>query len=251
MTRSAGQRSQGPATHRPAGKSAIPILIGALNHRFKIMGPGAITIPPKPLPRFWFFEAEAKAAIPALIEMIRTRENEHQNGPLYRAVILALGQIGPEAKAAIPILQNLMTEYGEESRYHPELVVALYQLAPDGRDSAEQWLKQVVSNQGHREMRLNLEARARVIAAMGRTSFETDWLTRRYLEELEDMPAYNDQNWIGILDGWFENVGRLGSGARLAIPRLNEFRKHPSPWVRMWAAEALEQIVKAPPVMAD
>ena len=64
------------------------------------------------------------------------------------------------------------------------------------------------------------------------------------------MPAYNDQYWLGILDGWFEDIGHLGRGARLASPRLNESRKHPNPWIRLWATEALERIGKVPPAKA-
>ena len=60
-----------------------------------------------------------------------------------------------------------------------------------------------------------------------------------------------DENGIEYLEGWLERLGDFGTAARLAIPRLNEFRKHPNPWVRMWAAEALERIVKARPVKAE
>ncbi len=41
---------------------------------------------------------------------------------------------------------------------------------------------------------------------------------------------------------WFED---LGVGARLAIPTLTELRKRDSPWVRMWATDALRRITTA------
>ena len=57
---------------------------------------------------------------------------------------------------------------------------------------------------------------------------------------------------VEYLGEWFELIGRLGTGARLAIPRLNEFRQnHPNPWVRIWAAEALQRIVPHAQPMAD
>ena len=130
----------------PRATSVIPVLIGALNYRYKIMGPGRDYYAAKAAAEvLGSFGADAKAAIPSLIKMVRTREDEHENWPLYRADILALGQIRPEAKAAVPVLRDLMTEYGEKSRYHPEVVIALYQLAPDGKEIAERWLKDMAS----------------------------------------------------------------------------------------------------------
>jgi hypothetical protein len=93
-----------------------------------------------------------------------------------------------------------------------------------------------------------------VLGAMGRTSLETDWLTRHYLEQIDGMIANSnpmDETGVEYLESWLERLGDFGTAARLAIPRLNEFRKHPHPWVRMWAAEALERIVPHPPARAD
>lgn len=52
---------------------------------------------------------------------------------------------------------------------------------------------------------------------------------------------------VDVLEGWFEMLGRLGTAGRAAIPRLEACRTHPNPWVRMWAAEAIEKIVPADP----
>jgi hypothetical protein len=56
-------------------------------------------------------------------------------------------------------------------------------------------------------------------------------------------PDPRDEDGIEDLEGWLEGLGDFGTAARLAIPRLNEFRKHPNPWVRMWASEALTRIM--------
>jgi len=56
-----------------------------------------------------------------------------------------------------------------------------------------------------------------------------------YLPDLEPLPMFVGE--------WFERLGRFGVGGRLAIPRLREFQKHPDPWVRMWASEALMRIM--------
>ena len=80
---------------------------------------------------------------------------------------------------------------------------------------------------------------------MGRTSFECDWVTRARLESL-DYAAHarhpRTETRSSIASGG-SRIGRLGTAARLAIPRLKELRNYPSPFVRMWAAEALERIV--------
>jgi HEAT repeat protein len=90
-----------------------------------------------------------------------------------------------------------------------------------------------------------LKDRSSVLGAMGRTSVEGDCLTRRYLVPIIRMAASfapDDFFSFDFLEEWFEVLGRLGVGARLAIPRLREFRDHHNPWVRMWATEALKKI---------
>src|SRR5262249_44690137 len=129
-----------------------------------------------------------------------------------------------------------------------ELVAALSQLAPDGKEIAEGWL----ANQriGYRNVpgSTSLESRVMVLGVMGRPSLEADRLTRRYLEQLDPMLTSRDprDGPNEMLEGWFDMLGRLGRAGRLAIPRLNECSKHPDPWVRMWAEEALVRIM--PPV---
>jgi hypothetical protein len=80
---------------------------------------------------------------------------------------------------------------------------------------------------------------------MGRTSLETDWITRRYLERMDSMFGSIDpreEESIELIEDWLETLSSFGTAGRLAIPRLNGLRKHPNPWVRMWATEALERI---------
>jgi len=236
----------------PRATSAIPALIVALKYRHIV----------RPRPGGFFpgdreerdssaaaaaaqvlgsFGAAAKAAVSALIEAAQAREKDDANWAVRKAAILALGRIGPDAKAAIPVLRNLMKEDGKDSRDLPELVAALYQLAPDGSEIAEGWLAKQVPGS-------SLEDRVMVLGVMGRTSLEADRLTRRYLEQLDPMLASRDarDGPNEMLEEWFEMLGRLGRAGRLAVPRSNEYRKHPDPWVRMWATEALERIM--PPI---
>jgi hypothetical protein len=95
------------------------------------------------------------------------------------------------------------------------------------------------------QMRESVSCRAMLLGVMGRPSVEADWLTRDDLQRLDSMFARADprDSKPQIPDGeWFESLGRIGGGGRVAIPRLRDYLKHPSPWVRMWAAEALERI---------
>jgi HEAT repeat protein len=238
----------------PQARPAIPALIGALKYRRVVRPPGdseyydysAATAAAEVLGAFG---AEAKAAIPALIEVIQTRAKDDENLPVRKAAILALGHMGPDATAAIPVLQNLIKDEQKDLKLRPEMLAALYQLAPDGRALAEKWLDKPPSErlggQPDWANRQALEGRAMLLGVMGRTSIEGDSLIRRSLERLDLIYGHRDPR-LGdpglYLGNWFERLARFGVGGRLAIPRLNEFREHPSPWVRMWASEALTRI---------
>jgi HEAT repeat protein len=193
------------------------------------------------------FGPEAQAAIPALIEAVRSREKDDMNLRVRRAAMLALGEIGAEARVAVPVLRQVLEEFGEKSRYYPDVVIALYRLAPDGKDIAERWLaKPMTLEWFYWRPRGELYARAMVLGAMGRSSIEGDCLTRRFLEQFDEGMAnnYQEEDYaIGFPENEIEHLGRLGASARLAFPRLNEIhRSHPNPWVRMYAAEALGRI---------
>jgi hypothetical protein len=112
---------------------------------------------------------------------------------------------------------------------------------------AEKWLSQPFKARAGSWLYPRLEDRAIVLAAMGRPSLEGDVVTRRWLGVVSSMLAYRDPRdaQVDHLEEWFERLSRLGIGARLAIPKLEELRKHPNPWVRMWAREALEKIAPA------
>ena len=194
------------------------------------------------------FGAHAKAAVPYLMEAAKTREKDDESWPVRKAAMLALGRIGPDAHIAIPVLHNVMKELGNRLQSSPEVLIALYQLDPAGKELAEAWLQ----NQGvppHQLMELRLKSRTILLGAIGRTSFETDWVTRRFVERIDSILESvdpRDGNSIEYLEEWLETLGSFGAAGRLSMSRLNELCKHTNPWVRMWAAEALERIT-APP----
>ena len=46
-------------------------------------------------------------------------------------------------------------------------------------------------------------------------------------------PDPRDGDSFDYLEEWIDAFGHLGIAARLAIPRLTEFLKHPDPWVHV------------------
>jgi HEAT repeat protein len=195
------------------------------------------------------FGSEARGAIPALMDALRSYEVNCDTRPLQRAAALALGRIRSEAQVAISALRDSFEEHDETGRNHPEAIIALYQLAPDGLQEAERWLLEESPDcWKDRRLLAELEGRAMVLGATGRTSFESDWVTRRHLEQLDFMVSHGpplETEPLESFEWWFEGIGRLGVAGRLGIPRLKEASNSPSPFVRMWAAEALGRI--APP----
>ena len=182
------------------------------------------------------FGPKAKAAVPYLIEAVKTQEKDDENSPVRRAAILALGRIGPNAKAAIPVLRNAMKDLGKRLQASTEVLIALHQLDPDGKALDESWLENFGAP-AYLGLDSPLKARALLLGVLGRTSLETDWLTGRYLERMDSMFGSIDpreEESIEYIEDWLETLGSFGSAGRLAIPRMKELSKHANPWVRMW-----------------
>ncbi len=235
--------------------SAIPALAMALTYRRMVREPGEVldnvgerrdcSAAAAAADTLGAFGARSKTAVPFLRQAVKTRESDDDNEPARKAAILALGRIGPDAKSAIPVLRKMMKEV-ESRHYLPELLSALYQLDPEGKELAERWLDNPAVDRSGMAVERLLERRVIVFGAMGRANFEGDWMTRYWLGRLESAFANRDPrraDGTEYLEKWIETFGRFGPAGRLAVPRLNEFREHPNPWVRMWATEALSRIV--------
>jgi HEAT repeat protein len=184
-----------------------------------------------------------------LIDALRTHDKDDENWTVRREAALALGRIGPDAKAAIPALRGVMAELPPHiggAQIPPEVgvqippqvsdaaVIALFHLAPDGKKLAEKWVETPDISQ----------RQAYVLGAMGRTSVEADALTRIWLERLDRALAGVESEADDTLyvEGYFEILGQFGTAGRLAIPRLNELGKHRNSWIRQWAEETLARI---------
>jgi hypothetical protein len=121
----------------------------------------------------------------------------------------------------------------------------LRQGEPPGKRS-----KQARTDREGRYVERELEDRAIVPGALGRTSPQTDWWTSIRVKHLDTALADEDLHHTDPdinVEEWFEPLAEFGVAARSAVPRLNELRQRPSPWVRMWASEAVERIVPNAP----
>ncbi len=190
------------------------------------------------------FGPRAKAAVPALMKVVANGDDTDGNWSVKMAAARALGQIGPDARVAIPALKRLIDKTPNPVDGMPEVVIALYHLAPDGSQIAESWLKKPFSARPGDWIYRGLANRSIVLAAMGRTSLEGDIATRHDLESLESMALSGNplDDDLDYLEERIETIGLLGVGARLAVTWVKELEQQANPWVRMWAAETLEKI---------
>jgi HEAT repeat protein len=189
----------------------------------------------------------AASAIPPLMNLLRHRRQNHYTINVFDAIALALGQIGPEAKEAIPILKEIAAEAGPISA---SAVAALYRLAPDGADIAKRWLNDPARALDFPGLqRLQIESEALVLGTIGRAGPELDALARGYVahldKSLEDRFPWDTQE-AEFIEWQFKRLSRLGAAARVAVPRLKEYLDDPDPWVRLWAKEALQRIGEEP-----
>jgi HEAT repeat protein len=193
----------------------------------------------------------AKAAVPALIARLRKPADRDFS---QDAIVWTLGKIGPEAKDALPSLRELADQ---KVRISAAALLALHRIEPDNKewlDRLEQWLarpQRSISNFHYVE---SLRYKARILGALGRSSLETDGVVRETLQWLDSMLIASTDLTGEFLPEYFEScieaLGTYGAAGREAIPRLNEYRVHRNPWIRLWATEALRQITPIAPSKA-
>ena len=224
----------------PESRSAIPALIAALKDELtthsKAEQPGADLLAAEAFARaLGSFGPAARAAVPLLVDVLKSQEQAEDRWVVRVEAALTLGRIGPEAAPAIPLLRDAVfwKQFPEISE---AAAIALARLAPDGKDLAEKWARAST----------NLKSRARVLGALGQSSFEGDYWTREYLRTIDSLlesRVVRDGQTIWVED-WLISLGDLEWGAHLAIPRLTRATHHSNPWVRLWAREALARIVR-------
>jgi HEAT repeat protein len=245
----------------PRARCAIPILAHALNRppcrkrASEDYGPEHFLA--AAAETLGSFREAARPAVPALVQLAEIQGTDEAAIIAREAAILALGQIRTDASAAVPVLRKLLEKNEASGRLTPAILVSLLQLdPPHGRALAENWLARNAGNDERGRERFKARYHdecAMVLGALGRTSAKSEWLARHYLEGIKTQlatPDLGNSNAVAAIDGsvsldlegWFECLGRCGPSARVAIPELTRYLSHPSPFVRLWASEALQKI---------
>ena len=177
------------------------------------------------------------AAAAARVRLVRPRGEERHSGPDRRRPKAGQGRrklgrpargrtctarIGRGSIEAVTVLRKVVEEETPSTAIsmgslwrHPGLgnaaVVALFHLAPDGKELAETWAGRLRS----------LTRRAYMLGAMGKPSFEADAITRIRLEASEQAMSASqhvaDDDTL-YLEGYIESLARYGVGGRLGDP---------------------------------
>ena len=181
---------------------------------------------------------DAKAAVPALTEVLKDKDKDVRD-----AAAEALGKIGPEAKAAVPALIEALKDQYEHVR---ELAAqALAQIGPEAKEAVSALIEALKDQD--KSVRINA---AQALAQIGPEAKEA---VSALIEALKDQ---NED--IGIPACAAEALGKIGPEAKAAVPALTEALKYKSArraapsyadvlryrsvMVRAFAAEALGKI---------
>ncbi len=134
----------------PQAGSAIPALVRALKCRPSIRDHGrdgpvddcSHSVAAAAAETLGFFGPQAMAAVGPLIEAVRSEEKDHANWHVRQSAIMALGRIGPAARAAIPVLRSLASEKIERpSKTSPRCSSRLCASTPRVRNSPRAGLR--------------------------------------------------------------------------------------------------------------
>jgi HEAT repeat protein len=211
------------------------------------------------------FGPDAEPAIPALLQMLDDRSGE------FRSLVgSVLCQLGPDAKTATPGLVRLLQE---KKARNPEMVVKILgRIGPDAADALPVLVKAL-------ENRSLCDAAVQAICAQGPSAKDAIPAIRQAIRDAEaheeggtcrSFALFEPLTKLGsdavpLLVEFLEDkdvsfqlcsahaLGRMGAGAKAAVPALMKALKSDAPAVRGEAAQALwkiEQSTAGVPVLA-
>lgn len=210
----------------PEAKSAIPVLVEKLKDHMETVGRAAGEALGKMGP-------EATTAVPAITRLLQTQHHVTAAWALWNVThdaekavppLLAslkngnsnaartLGRIGPEAKAAVPVLTELLTHKEQSTRYNA--ASALGKIGPEAK-AAVPALTDLLKDQ-------SIFNRGAAAEALGKIGPE----------------AKAAKNAMAAADA----LGRIGPGAKAAIPSLTQWLKTNDSLFRLRVAIALVRI---------
>jgi HEAT repeat protein len=180
-------------------------------------------------------------AVPDLIDMLRSDQR------IRVAAMEVLGGLGPEARAAVPALVEHLNDKDGTAAISAGL--ALLQIDFSQRDLVEAKLR------AHPVMN-RLRSRATVEGALGQRTPEADGLTRRYLHHLDNSLRFlaaamtegeeggsaSQLMAIEGIESCLDHLSIIGKGSDSTIRRVTELTQHPDPYIRRLAGDALRRI---------
>ena len=206
----------------PEAKSAVPVLAELLKSEYwSVRYTAAIA-----LRQIESTGPEVQAAVSTLAEMCNYRDNNNEKVWMVSdAAVCALGPFGPEAKSAVPVLIQLLTdkETAQQVRWHAE--TALGQIGPEAK-AAVPVLIDLLNDQ---DSYLRFEA----FDALGKMGSEARTAVPVLMKLLKDRDLRVNAAFL---------LGQIGPEAKTAIPALKGLLTDKDENIRCAADEALAKI---------
>ncbi len=187
--------------------------------------------------------SDEDVVVPALIRVLES-DGGRNNHRTREAAARSLGRFGPAARKAVPALKKTVAQNDEWLAYasisalmHIDQTIQDFgrSLATRADDPARHW---------KHEYKMHIPP---LIAATGAPSFEAKRFASRDLTEIDNVVSWVEfSNDTQFAEDWFRALSRFGPAARFAVPRLRELTTHRNPWIRLWAKEAIEEIMPGP-----
>ncbi len=197
-------------TMKPGKEVMVPLMIGV----FKETEPSVL------LPALQSLAEMGDAAVPALIDASKTKEGRYW-------ACLALGEIGPAAKDAVPALKELVS--AEEPEIRLQAIIALGQIGPDAAPAAESVTKALSEEQ--------TGVRYAAAFALGKMQ------AKDAVKELAKTSESKD-SFLRMLGAWA--IAKIQpddkEAARRAVEQIVELLKSKEPRLRQGAAVALTEL---------
>jgi HEAT repeat protein len=226
------------------GTEAIPDLVRLLDREMELGFSGEV---------FEVLGSIGSPAVPALVAVLRDEKEASRRS----SAVMALGQMGPAARAAVPALRAALQD--EEEGVRGAAIYALANVAPSSPEVVPALVKDLQSDNIGRQLRavwklaevgeaarpalpaLRLalrdpEQQVRLKAAVPLLRLAGD---QQALDLLLHDAADHSPNYRG---GALVALGEVGPAAKKAVPLLIRCLRDPEPFTHLFAAEALGKI---------
>jgi HEAT repeat protein len=183
---------------------------------------------------------EAGAAVPALVRILRDSPDRQSRGE----AALALLKMAPASKGAVPALAQALDD--KEPVVRMNAALALFRLGTESRPAVPALIKALDEDRNENNLQtFTFTIRMMAARALGRASAGTAEGVPALSAALE--ASRNEAMTLAVTRA----LGEVGPEARPAVPRLRQLLKDNSKDVRQAAEEALQHIEAAPAETSD